>query len=205
MSVEANATTSKTQHIHNMTKLVQQITEALLNVRSCQFVAFTYLSKGAGELAKHVVHIGFNYHTAVEKSVTELEILIAENDATWTPLQKEAGSSIMASLKKTLEAHARGEQNADYTKKDQYIPIGNGVNINSTDNTIQVFGLAHHKTVLVPGFYKTVNSRPLTLAKREIEKQLTVGKFREFALDPSQIAGARINGDTLELASAGVE
>lgn len=188
-----------------MTKLVQQITEALLNIQGCQFVAFTYLSKGAGELAKHVLNVGFNYHKAVEKSVTELEILMTENDATWTPLQKEAAAAIMASLKKTLEAHAIGQQNSDYTKINQYIPIGNGVNINSTDNTIQVFGLSHHKTVLIPGTYKTVNSRPLTLAKKEIECQLTVGKFREFALDPSQIAGARVNGDTLELASAGVE
>ena len=182
-----------------MTNKLAEITKKLTEIQGCQFVSFTYLSKKAGELARHTLNVGFNYHTAVIKSVTELEILMAENANVWTELQKTAATNVMASLKKTLEAHANGEQNADYTKKGQYIPIGNGVNVNTTDNTIQVFGLKHTKTVFTPGVYPKVNSRPLTIAQNEIRDQLTVGLFREFAMDIGAIAQVKANGNTIEL------
>jgi hypothetical protein len=185
-----------------MKNLIAEITKQITNIQGCQFASLTYLSKGTKELARHTINLGFNYHTLVLKSITELEILISESTATWTELQKTAAANVMASLQKTVEAHARGEQNEDYTKKDQYIPIANGVNVNTTDNTIQLFGLAHTKTVLVAGEYKKVNSKPLTIAQNEIRKQLSISKFREFALDLTQVDSARVNGNTLELVPA---
>jgi len=179
--------------------LIARIAKQLATIEGTQFASFTYLSKKAGELARHTVIIGFSYHNAVVKSVTELELLMAENADKWTALQKQAADNVMASLKKTLDAHARGEQNEDYTKKDQYIPLGNGLNLNTADNTLQLFGLTQSKVVLVEGVYPSVNSRPLTIAQNEIKKQLTVSKFREYALDLSQVAEARINGNTLEM------
>lgn len=182
-----------------MKNLIAEITKALTSIQGNRFVSLTYLSKSSNELARHVINVGFSYHAAVEKSVTELEILMAENVATWNADYKVAADKIMASLRKTLAAHAVGEQNDDYTKKGQYIPIAAGVNVNTTDNTIQLFGLTHTKTVLVEGTFKTVNSSPVTVARRKIEKMLTVGKFREFALDLSQVAQVKVNGDTLEM------
>ena len=105
----------------------------------------------------------------------------------------------MASLKKTLAAHEAGTQNEDYTKKGQYVSIGNGLNLNTADNTLQLFGLAHSKVVLVKGEYPTVNSRPLTIEQNKIKEQLSISKFREFALDLSQVAQCKINGNTLEM------
>jgi hypothetical protein len=179
--------------------LIAQITKAVTGIKACQFASLVYLSKKHNELSRFTVNLGFSYHNLVEKSVTELELLIAENSATWTALQKEAAEAVMASLKKTLAAHAVGEQNADYTKKGQYIPIGNGVNLNTSDNTIQLFGLVNSKVVLVPGVYPTVNSKPLTIEKNKITKQLSISKFREFALDLSQVAAVKVNGQTLEM------
>jgi hypothetical protein len=181
-----------------MNDLINQITTALMEIKGNRFVSLTYLSKSSGELARHVINVGFSYHTAVEKSVTELEIQFGEGRFK-TPLEIQAATEVMASLKKTLEAHARGEQNEDYTKAGQYIPIGNGVNVNSTDNTIQLFGLSQSKTVLSEGVYPKVNSRPLTIEKRKIQKSLPIGNFREFALDLSQIGSVKVNGQTLEL------
>ena len=135
----------------------------------------------------------------MEKSVTELEILIDENKSTWTDLQKTAAANVMASLQKTLAAHANGEQNEDYTKKDQYIPLGNGASLNTMDKTIQLFGLVQSKVVLVKGVYPEVNSRPLTVEQNKIRKQLSISKFREFALDLSQVAQVKVNGETLEM------
>ncbi len=182
-----------------MKDLIANIAKQLATIEGTQFASFTYLSKKAGELARHTLILGFSYHNLVEKSVTELEVLAAANAETWTPLQKQAADNVMASLTKTLAAHAAGEQNEDYTKRDQYVHIGNGLNLNTVDNTLQLFGLAHNKVVLVEGVYPVVNSRPLTIAQNEIKSQLSISRMREFALDLSQVASARINGNTLEM------
>jgi hypothetical protein len=105
----------------------------------------------------------------------------------------------MASLNKTLAAHARGEQNEDYTKKGQYISLGNGANLNTTDNTIQMFGLVKSKVVLIKGEDKLVNSSAITIARRKIEAMLPIGNFREFALDLAQVLQSKINGNTFEM------
>ncbi len=182
-----------------MTNLISQITKQVQTIQGCKFASLTYLSKKAGELARYNVSLGFSYHNLVEKSVTELEILMAENQSVWNELQKQAAANVMASLKKTLAAHAAGQQNEDYTKKDQYIPLGNGASLNISDNTIQLFGLVNSKVVLVKGEYKAVNSRPLTIEQDKIRKQLSISKFREFALDLSQVAQIKVNGETLEM------
>ena len=181
-----------------MKNLVAEITKQIAQIKGTRFVSLTYLSKSANELSRFTVNLGFSYHNLVKKSVTELEILIAENQSTWTDLQKTAANNVMASLQKTLAAHAAGEQNEDYTKKGQYVPIVNGLNLNTSDNTIQLFGLVQSRTVLVPGVHKTVNSRPLTIEQDKIRRQLSVSKFREFALDESQINQVKVNGETLE-------
>ena len=175
------------------------IVEIIKEIEGCQFASLTYRTKATQELARYTVNLGFSYIKLLEKSITELEIMIRENESTWTPLQKQASANVMASLKKSLEAHRNGEQSDDYTKRDQYIPIGNGLSLNTTDNTIQLFGLLHSKVTLVKGVYKEVNSRPLTIAQNEIRKQLSISKFREFALDLNQISKVKVNGDTLEL------
>jgi len=187
-----------------MKNLIAEIAKKLATVEGTQFASFTYLSKKANERARHTLILGFSYHNLVEKSVTELEILMADNADKWNDLQKQAAANVMASLKKTLEAHARGEQNEDYTKRGQYVSIGNGLNLNTADNTLQLFGLAHNKVVLKEGVYPTVNSRPLTIEQNKIKAELSISKFREFALDLSQVAAARINGNTLEMETASV-
>ena len=185
-----------------MKNIVAEITKVITAIEGAQFASFTYLSKGAGELARHTLILGFNYHKLVEKSVSELETIIALEADTWTDLQKTAANEVLASLNKTLAAHAVGEQNEDYTKKGQYIPIGNGVNVNTSDNTIQIFGLKNTKVVLVPGVYPKVNSRPLTIAKNEIRDRLSVSNFREFAIDPENIAQVKADGKTIEFVPA---
>jgi hypothetical protein len=189
-----------------MKHLIAEITKKVAEIEHCQFASLTYLTKKSKELARFTVLVGFSYHKAVEKSITELEILIAENEALaadnpdkWNAATIQAANEMMASFKKTLAAHAVGEQNADYTKKGQYIHIANGVNVNTTDNTIQLFGLVQSKITLVAGEYPPVKSSPVTIAKGKLKKLLTIGKFREFAVDESQVASVRVNGNVLEM------
>jgi hypothetical protein len=182
-----------------MKNLIAEVTKKIAALQHCQFASLTYLSKIAGELARYNVTLGFSYHNAVVESVTELEILMDENKTVWGDVENEAAAKIMASLKKTLAAHEHGEQNEDYTKRGQYIPLGNGLNLNTKDNTIQLFGLVNSKVQLVEGVYPVVKSAPVTIARRKIEKMLKIGKFREFALDLSQVAQVKANGEVMEI------
>ena len=183
---------------HNMENIIAKLEKRIANLKGSQFASLTYLSKKYNELSRYTVILGFSYHKLVEKSVVELEILIADNKDKWTALEKQAADEVMSSFQKTLESHSRGEQNDDYTKKDQYIPVANGININTVDNTVQLFGMIQSKVVLQEGVYPVVNSKPLTIAKNNIRKQLSISKFREFAIDLSQMELARVNGETLE-------
>jgi hypothetical protein len=169
-------------------------------IKGTRFASFTYLSKSAGELARHTIQLGFSYHELVQRSIEELALLMVDGETTWNSIQKQAAEELMASFNKTMAAHSRGEQNPDYTKRDQYIPLVNGISINTTDGSVQVFGLKVAKKVLREGTHSVVNSRPLTLAKNEIRNQLSVGKFKEFALDAGHILRARVQGETIELA-----
>lgn len=178
---------------------IAELAEAIKTIKGCQFASLTYLTKKTNELGRYTVNLGFSYHNAVTKSVTELELLIAENTETWSEITKAAASEVMASLTKTLTAHAEGRQNEDYTKIGQYVSIGNGLNLNTTDNTLQLFGLLHSKVVLADGEpQKPVKSSPMTIEKNRIRKQLSISKFREFALDEGNVNGVKINGDTIE-------
>jgi hypothetical protein len=177
---------------------IGQVAESIKGIKGCQFASLTYLTKKTKELARYTVNLGFSYHNAVTKSVTELEIIMAEM-VDQTALPYLAAVEVMESLKKTLTAHAEGKQNEDYTKIGQYISIGNGLNLNTVDNTIQLFGLLHSKVVLAEGEkQKPVKSAPLTIEKNKLRKKLSIGKFREFALDEGNVCGVKVNGDTIE-------
>jgi hypothetical protein len=177
---------------------IGQVVESIKGIKGCQFASLTYFTKKTKELGRYTVNLGFSYHKAVEKSVTELEIIMAEM-VDKTTLAHTAAVEVMESLKKTLAAHAEGKQNEDYTKIGQYVSIGNGLNLNTVDNTIQLFGLLHSKVVLVEGEkQKPVKSAPLTIEKNKLRKQLSIGKFREFALDEGNVCGAKSNGDTID-------
>ena len=186
--------------------IIAEITKRVVALKGARIASLTYLSKKAGELARYTANFGFSYIQVVEKSITELEILIAENEARkasaefiWSPVTEQAVAELMASLKESVAAHARGEQNSAYTKKGMYIPLGNGASLNTNDNTIQLFGLVLTKKVIVEGNYPHVNSAPKTIAKNRIRKLLPIGNFREFALDNSQVAQMKVNGDTIEI------
>lgn len=172
------------------------ITEILTSNNRPQFASFTYRSKSDGSLARYTVILGFKYTNLVEKSKTELELAMKDIEQDLIP----AANAVMESINKTLTAHANGTQSDDYTKKGMYEPLGNGVNLNKNDNTIQVFGLVQSKVVIEEGTKKETKSAPFTIAKNKIRKMLSMSKFREFAFDLGNIEQVKVDGDTIHFA-----
>ncbi len=179
-----------------------------------QFASFVYKTKekvnaagkvvDGGEIARYTLILGAQYQRLLEKSLLDLELLDIPEVAKEYPgfsldLFYQAKAAVKESLEKSLTAHKEGTQNADYTKRGLYEPLGGGLNLNKNDLTLQMFGLLQSKIVLSEGIKKTVNSAPLTIAKNIIRARLPIGKFREFALDVGNIKTVKMNGNVLEI------
>lgn len=166
------------------------LVQALNGNTQCRFASLVYRSKESGELARHVVLLGFSYRNCVETSLAELQRVRPSLDG----VSAIAADELLESFTKTLA----GTQDK-YTKAETYaatdIP---GIKVNTVDNSLQLFGLAHAKTVLEPGTHKVVKSSEKTIAKNKLRAELPIGKFREFALDAGVIELAKVNGEVIE-------
>lgn len=161
------------------------------------FASFTYKSKSDNSVARYTLNLGFKYINLLEKSIQELQKKLDLNEFSGDSLL--AAHEVMNSLQKSLFAHQNGTQSDDYTRKGTMTSLGNGVSINH-DNTIQIFGLVQSKKILQEGTpKKEVKSKPITILKNQIKKDLPISKFREFALDKDAMQVMRVNGDTIEI------
>ena len=180
-----------------MNEKINQLVAQVAALRGSKFASLTYTKSakvnGAGEQARHTIILGFDYMGAVKRSLAELQARKFDSE-----LDKQAAAELVASFEKTIAAHEAGERNPDYTKKDVYVSLFNGLNVSKTDGSFKLFGLSISKKVLVNGVYRTVNSKPLTVAKDAIRKTLTIGAFREFAVSEESLANAKLNGETIE-------
>lgn len=165
--------------------------------KGARFVGVTYTAKTTGEVARHVLNVGIDYENCVRNSIIELESMIP----TLTyDVQHEAATELLGSFRNTLHNMAQGLSNDNYTKKDIYVNICPGLKVNITDGTFELQGLQVSKKVITPGTYKTVKSRPLTVAKNELRSLLSVGSFRTLACDLGALESVRIAGTELAVA-----
>lgn len=154
-----------------------------------------------GKIADYVILIGFSYHNAVVKSLELLKQMSFPSGS----LDEKAHAELVASCEKTLAAHARGEQSADYTCKDVYEDVTldgqlvNGVRYCKTTGNFNLSGLVQSENVIKNGVYKEVNSRPLTIAKNKIGKDLPREKVRTFVIHADKLQSAKVNGETIEM------
>lgn len=177
---------------------IRNLLDNVEGLKHAQFASLTYKTKSDESVSRYTVILGFSYKNLLDKALTELEIL---RSTLTSELEIIAWGEVLASIQKSIAAHAAGTQSEDYTKKDQYIPVCNGLSINKNDGSAQLFGLIHSKVELVAGKdRKPVKSAPLTIAKNKIRRELSISKFREFAIDPGNVVGGKINGNTFEMA-----
>lgn len=172
---------------------VADLIAAIKNGKGAKFASFTYVAKETGEKARHTLILGASTEVLYEKDVAVLEQMVPDLKG----LSKEAAEAILASRKTSLKVGIGN--NPDYTCAGVYVePDGlAGVKVHIVNGSLHVCGLQEAKVVLVKGVYKTVNSKPLTLAKQEISKSLPSNRFRQFRLD--RVLDAKLNGDVLEI------
>jgi hypothetical protein len=162
--------------------------------RGTSFVGVTYISKESGEVSRMVLLLGADYKTLVEKSSKQLE----EKEVR-TSLEIQAKQELIASFKNTLQNMALGKENDRYTKKGMYIHICKGIKVLENDESFEVCGLVMSKKVLVKGEHKVVNSKPLTVIKNTLKKDLPISKYRTLSLDVGHLDSIRVGGSEVEV------
>lgn len=180
-----------------MTNEQQQVIDKVTGmVNGCRFASLVYTTKSTGATSRYTLALGISYRNLVAKDIEVLESL--ECPAGTDPeLFEVARTELLKSKKQTFETGS----NDQYTKKDTYDHLGNGVNRHRVDGTFEVFGAVQSRVELSPATIekKTVKSAPKTIVKNQIRNMLPSRKFRSFCLDQGNLTTAKINGDVIEI------
>lgn len=175
-----------------MNDIITQLTESTKN--GATFMTFLYTSKGTGETSKYQINFGIDYKAACDHDRKALIAYVPSNE-----LEETAKAEMLKSLTETLEEGV----SSSYTQKDTFETLGKGVRQHKENGMIYIYGYVQSKEQVEPPTNpkKPVNSKPLTLAKRDIEKACDFkrNRFAQFIIDPSHIGGIKVKGDIIEL------
>lgn len=162
------------------------------------FISVRNYTNKHGEVSNYLINLGTNYHNA---QLTDLAMLqFVTEDAfdmsdELKPFAKEAYDAILSSARKNASEDMEDHTMMSITQREMYDTILPNIKIHKEKETLYLFGMLIRKTVITPGVYKTVNSRPLTKAKNVIRKELSTGKYRQLFLEG--IHNIKINGKEL--------
>lgn len=165
----------------------EQFVAELAKLRSSStFLTLAGYRNDHGEIADFNIVFHMSYKNALLRSLAVLEGVVPADDLE-AQAKKELIESFMTSLDK-METTPIEEIDDSYHRftdeNGQYIK---GVKLHEETNTLHLYGLVVHKKTLMPGVYKKVNSKPLTIAKDKLRRLCPVSKFRQFKITPDQV------------------
>jgi len=153
-------------------------------------------SSGNTEVSNVLLNVGASYEKAKEKDIArvkELDVKKIANSDFDVVLLKKAKEEMLKSLISPSENRSNGQ-------KDAYVQLANGIKFALNTENLLIWGKLVRKDVLVKGERKTVNSKPLTLAKKFITKALDLetAKFRQYkaVVNAEKVV---VRGDTFEM------
>jgi len=151
-----------------------------------------YTSKSSGEIANHLFNLGVDLSTAKQKDIKMLQELDLTTFATKTdlPTLEIARTELLNSLINPSVARSKGQTNA-------YENITNGIRVHKESGAVHIYGMFVSKEVIKKGEYKSVNSKPKTIAKKELQKLMKSTKFRTFIVN--NIETLNLNKESLEI------
>lgn len=165
-----------------------------------------YLSSTSKELANHVILCNFSYKNAVLRDLSKLQNCttsdietIVKNSNLPADLINEAIEKLKTSFINNMNKETASNQSL--AQKDAFTVISDAVKVHNESKQIYIYGLAISKKVIEKGEYKSVNSRPLTIAQNEVKKffNFSSDKYRQFIVNPENLSSVKINGEELEL------
>ena len=174
-------------------KVINMVKQAVAkSPTGVSFVSIKGYTNQQGEVADHVFNIGADYGKAKEadiKFLNDLDLTEGKWSSDMVTMIK-AKAELIKNLISPNEARSQALANA-------YTHICKGVKVHNQSGMLYVYGNRVNKVIHNQGEYKSVNSRPLTIAKDELRKLLKTGKFRQFIV--AECDSFRANGETLEV------
>ena len=188
-------------------RITNKFNDIIESVSRPTFVGINnYLSSTSKELANHVILCNFSYKNAVLRDLSKLQNCtisdietIAKNSNLPADLINEAIEKLKTSFINNMNKETASNQSL--AQKDAFTVVSDAVKIHNDTKQIYIYGLAIDKKVIEKGEYKTVNSRPLTIAQNEVKKYFNFSsdKYRQFIVNPENLSSVKINGQELEI------
>ena len=170
-------------------QVIANITNALAkSPTGASFVSIKGYTNSFGEVSNNLVNVGASLTNAKAKDVETLQALDVTTLGGDTILLEKARVELINSFVSPNENRSNGQI-------DAYTIVGKGIKVHNESGEIYIFGLRNSKSVLAEGIYPIVNSRPLTIAKNSLKKNLKSSKFTQFKLSATSVIKA--NGEEL--------
>lgn len=180
--MEATKTIIALQVINNLTNALSK------SPTGVSFVSIKGYTNSYGEVSNNVVNVGASLTNAKTKDIETLQSLDVTALGGDSILLEKARVELINSFIKPNENRSNGQI-------DAYTIVAKGIKVHNESGEIYVFGLRNSKSVVAEGIYPIVNSRPLTLAKNSLKKNLKSSKFTQFKLSATSVIKA--NGEEL--------
>lgn len=165
---------------------VQFISELSKLRTSSTFLTLHGYRSESGEVADFNIVFHMSYKNALLRSIAVLEAIIP-NDDLEAQAKKECLSSFMTSLDKMDSTPIEEIEDSYRRFTDSNGQFIKGVKLHEETNTLHLYGLVVNKRTVMPGFHKSKNSKPLTIAKNKLRALTPIGRFRQFKITPDQL------------------
>jgi hypothetical protein len=175
---------------------VDRLAAVLSAFGGATFAALTY-SPTTGYITRPVnryaLTLGVDYAKRTAGYLAALESVLD----TFTGIHAEAAAVVRDSLRETLAAHAEGRAHTGNTRAGTYVPVAQGVRYLPDSDGWELSGYVRAVRVLVQGEKKVVKSRPLTLARRDVERAIGFRSPSSFTLTPDKFGEMSYRGGVL--------
>lgn len=177
----------------NTTTIALQVISKLTTVLAksptgVSFVSVKGYTNSYGEKSHNLVNVGASLTNAKLKDIETLKSLDVTTLGGDSILLEKARVELINSFVSPNENRSNGQI-------DAYTIIAKGIKVHNETGDIYIFGLRAIKTVIEQGVYPIVNSRPLTIAKNQLKKDLKSSKFTQYKI--GSITTIKLNGEEL--------
>lgn len=152
-------------------------------IKGTSFIGIRNYTNSSSEVSNQTILAGASYERAKAADIlTVQDFDINSYSSEFSEdLRREAHAKILNSLVNPSTGNREGQIEA-------YRTIAPGLKLHLVSNEIHVFGFVIAKKLIVPGVYKSVNSKELTKCQDEIKKilDLKTAKYRQFKIGKAE-------------------
>lgn len=171
-----------------------ELANHLADIKAAEFATVVYRNQ-RGELSRYRLLLGSHTESLYKRDLDKLR----ETQQAWEAKDAIYGDAIRALIDSLETSLAAGiGKREDYAHRERE-NVSKGVTVDS-EGRLYLTGRVLEKQILEPGEErKPVKSRPLTVAKREIERGLSKSQIRTFKIDIDSIRQIRRKGNSIDI------